>query len=102
MCASNAIEHTYRYPYSSQLLDVYDKPLLQLAKAQTHDKFPYFFEGRILQPRIAAQLLSTVAKVVETRYYIPPNMLNRIIMERDPVVTAGAGMLRFEGFSACC
>ncbi|RYD63175.1 MAG: SWIM zinc finger family protein, partial [Verrucomicrobiaceae bacterium] len=29
-------------------------------------------------------------------------MLKRILAERDPVVTCGGGMLRFEGFSACC
>src|SRR5262249_29270532 len=66
------------------------------------DSFPYFFEGRVLQPRTTAQLLTTLARVVSTRYYMPPNMVARILLERDPVVTAGAGMLRFEGFSACC
>lgn len=29
-------------------------------------------------------------------------MLKRLILERDPVITSGGNMLRFEGFSACC
>jgi hypothetical protein len=29
-------------------------------------------------------------------------MLEKMIAARDPVITSGGGMLRFEGFSACC
>jgi hypothetical protein len=102
MAAPTAIEHTYRYPFASQLVETAGTSMLQLATSQRGDLFPYFFEGKILHPRATAELLTTLAKVVSSRYYIPPNMLNRILLERDPVVTAGAGILRFEGFSACC
>ncbi|AGC48099.1 hypothetical protein MYSTI_06826 [Myxococcus stipitatus DSM 14675] len=30
-----------------------------------------------------------------------PAMLHRILLEADPVVTCGCGMLRFEGVSGC-
>ena len=40
--------------------------------------------------------------MVETRFYTPPGMLRRILFQRDPVITCGGGILRLEGFSACC
>lgn len=46
-------------------------------------------------------MLLTLSQIVGTRFYIPPNMLKRLIAERDPVITSGDGALRFEGFSAC-
>lgn len=97
---AGVVEHTYRYPFGSRLLESAD-PQLQLATSQSGGVFPHFFQGRVLQPRITALLLSSIARVVSTRYYIPPNVL-RSLTQRDPVVTAGAGMLRFEGFSICC
>jgi hypothetical protein len=58
---------------------------------------PFFFDGRVLQPHVAAGMLLTLAKVVSTRFWMPhnPAML-------DPVVTSSEEMLRFEGFSSCC
>lgn len=47
-------------------------------------------------------MLRAISQIVSTRFYVPPGMLRRIIVERDPVVTSGGGILRFEGFSACC
>jgi hypothetical protein len=44
----------------------------------------------------------TLAQVVRTRYYTPPRMVQRWIQQSDPVITCGGGLLRFEGFSACC
>jgi hypothetical protein len=40
--------------------------------------------------------------VVGSRFYLPPSMLARILALADPIVTGGGGLLRFEGFSACC
>ena len=40
--------------------------------------------------------------VVQTRFYTPPGVVQRLIQQRDPVITCGGGMLRLEGFSACC
>ena len=39
---------------------------------------------------------------MRTRYYTPPGMVQRLIQQSDPVITCGGGLLRFEGFSACC
>ncbi len=102
MAGSAGIEYTYRYPFNSQLVEASGASNLFLATSQSDGVFPYFFEGRILRPRLTAQLLTALAKVVSTRFYIPPNLLKKLMAERDPIVTAGAGILRFEGFSACC
>ncbi|MBK7006978.1 MAG: hypothetical protein IPH37_19160 [Burkholderiales bacterium] len=63
---------------------------------------PHFFEGRLHQPQLVAQLLSAVHLLVGSRFFTPANSVRQAIALADPVVTAGAGMLRFEGFSACC
>ena len=75
---------------------------MQLATSGGGAEFPYFFQGRLKQPRVTAQALRGLAKVVGSRFHLPPAMLKRILAQRDPVVTSGGGMLRFEGFSACC
>src|SRR5262249_49873042 len=75
---------------------------LQLATSGGAAPFPYFFQGQLKRPRLTAQLLRALAKVVTTRFHIPPAMLRKILLTRDPVVTSGGGLIRFEGFSACC
>lgn len=40
--------------------------------------------------------------VVQTRFHVPAAMLQRILIEADPVVTCSDDRLRFEGFSGCC
>jgi SWIM zinc finger len=61
-----------------------------------------FFRGYLTAPRRGADLALLLAHVVETRFYTPPGMLQRLILQRDPVITCGGGILRLEGFSACC
>jgi len=63
---------------------------------------PPFFQGYLAAPRRSADLALTLAHVAATRFYTPPGMLQRLILQRDPVITSGGGMLRLEGFSACC
>ena len=63
---------------------------------------PYFFDGKLLSPRRSADLLLALHQVVQSRFYIPPAMLARILREADPVVTSGGERLRFEVFSSCC
>lgn len=99
--ADSAISYDYIYPYSSELVSEENGERLRLAASKIEDKFPYFFEGEILQPNVTAQMLLNLSKIVTTRFHYPPNMLRRIIDERDPVITSGGGFLRFEGFSAC-
>ncbi len=47
-------------------------------------------------------MLTAVHLVVGARFFTPPNSVARAIALADPVVTAGGGILRFEGFSSCC
>lgn len=54
-----------------------------------------FFWGRLRDSWLAARGLSTLAKVVASRFVPQSAAL------RDPIVTAGAGLLRFEAFSSC-
>ena len=58
-----------------------------------------FFRGYLAAPRRGADLALTLAHVVETRFYTPPGMLQRIIAQRDPVITCGGGKLRLNGDS---
>jgi hypothetical protein len=54
------------------------------------------------RPLRAADLLRGLVQVVQSRFYVPPAMLARILALADPVVTCGDEVLRFEAFSACC
>ena len=90
----------YHYLHASALRATATGPQLALASS-TADAHPHFFSGRFLQPRLVAELLSTVQRTVAARFYTPANTLAKAIALADPIVTAGAGLLRFEGFSAC-
>ena len=100
--SSAAIEHTYRYAFASGVRENAEGGRLQLATSGGPTQFPYFFQGQLKQPRLSALLLRTLSKVVASRFHIPAAMLRRILATRDPVVTSGGGLIRFEGFSGCC
>ncbi|PRY15326.1 SWIM zinc finger family protein [Kineococcus rhizosphaerae] len=57
---------------------------------------PWFFEGSVRHPAVAARGLLAVAAVARTRCGTP-----RTRTFHDPVVTADGTALRFESFSAC-
>lgn len=61
-----------------------------------------FSRARVLEPRAVAMTMPLVSDVVRSRHHIPAAMLERILIEADPVLTWGAGVLRVEGFSSCC
>ena len=92
------LQHTDRYsaPSAANASGIF------LAASSSAASRAPFFLGRLVQPRRGADLALTLAHVVETRFYTPPGMLQRIILQRDPVITCGGGILRLEGFSACC
>ncbi len=100
--SSAAIEHTYRYAFASNLAPAAAGGRVQLATSGGRAEFPYFFQGQLKHPRLTALLLRTLSKVVMTRFHIPAVMLRKILATRDPVVTSGGGLIRFEGFSGCC
>jgi hypothetical protein len=91
-----AVEHLDRYngPSSAGASGIF------LAASSSTVSAP-FFRGYLAAPRRGADLALTLAHVVETRFYTPPGMLQRLIRQRDPVITCGGGLLRLEGFSAC-
>lgn len=100
---SSAIYQTLAYGFQSSLDEQQGagQAHLKLATSIREARYPYFFEGQVLQARSVAMMLLTLSQIVSSRFFIPPNMLKRLLLERDPVITCGVGALRFEGFSAC-
>jgi SWIM zinc finger len=101
MGAALKLDYTYRYAHPSQMTQTGPELGLHLAtfggagtEAAEH---PFFFDGRMRQPHVVANMLLTLAKVVSTRFWMP---LNPALL--DPVVTSSEELLRFEGFSSCC
>lgn len=97
-----SVDHLYRYASSSNLVQEDAGLRVQLHTSGGAADFPYFFQGALRRPRQTAQLLRVLSNVVKSRFHLPPAMLKKILATRDPVVTSGGGLLRFEGFSACC
>lgn len=97
-----AIDHTYRYLQPSVLEPARTGSHLRLATSTGSEEHPHFFDGRLTEPRRTGQLLRSLANLVGTRFFTPPNMVERLIRQADPVVTAGGGIVRFEVFSECC
>jgi hypothetical protein len=99
----DAVDYSYRYPFPSAVELAGGEGRLRLAAAQPGaSPAAHFYRGRLRNPVEAAQLLLTLAKVAQSRFYTPPGMVQRLIREADPVVTAGGDRLRFEAFSLCC
>jgi hypothetical protein len=96
-----AIEYAYSYAFPSELTGAGGLRHLHLATSGGTEAHPYFFEGRLAQPRRTADLLLAVSLVSRTRFFVPGAMLRRILQAADPVVTAGGERLRFEAFSVC-
>ncbi|WP_028103035.1 SWIM zinc finger family protein [Pseudoduganella violaceinigra] len=94
------LAHAYQYAFPSAISDT-GRPHLTLATSNAAER-PHFFEGRLLQPRLCADLLTAVHLIVGSRFFLPANSLAKVLALADPVVTSGGGILRFEGFSGCC
>ncbi len=103
--AGPALAYDYRYQYPSLLEEGHGSAgaSLRLATCSAgSERHPHFFEGRLLRPGRAAELLRTLVEVVQSRFHIPAATLARILALADPIVTGSGELLRFEGFSACC
>jgi hypothetical protein len=59
------------------------------------NNIPCFFWGSLTDPYLTAKCWTTLSKVVRSSFGPIPASL------RDPIVSAGAERLRFEGFSSC-
>jgi predicted nucleic acid-binding Zn finger protein len=102
--AGPALAYEYRYQHPSTLEAMPSGARLRLAtfggQGEAH---PHFFEGRLVHPGRAAELLRSLVDVVQSRFYLPAAMLARVRgLLADPVVTGNGELLRFEGFSGCC
>lgn len=75
---------------------------VRLATCGGAEDHPFFFRGKLLRPRRTADLLRGLVQVVQSRFYIPPAALARILALADPIVTCADEVLRFEAFSGCC
>lgn len=95
-----ALAHAFRYLEPSTFREG-TAPRLVLATSAPGDRHPHFFEGRMRRPQLVAQLLSAVHLIVGSRFFTPANTVARAVQLADPIVTAGGGWLRFEGFSSC-
>ena len=94
--------HTYRYAEASSLAFAGGTRLKLATSSPGAVPNPHFFDGALHRPQLAAQLLSAVHLLVGSRFFTPANSVGLAVALADPVVTSGAGMLRLEGFSACC
>ncbi|HCR77034.1 MAG TPA: hypothetical protein DIW37_11655 [Chryseobacterium sp.] len=56
---------------------------------------PCFFWGTLTEPFLTSRCLLVLSKVVRSSFTPIPSRL------RDPIVSAGTDLLRFEGFSSC-
>ncbi|WP_410612180.1 SWIM zinc finger family protein [Amycolatopsis sp. lyj-109] len=75
---------------------------LLLAPPERATEAPAIFDG-LLDPGVqAAQALLVLGRIARTRFYLPPNMVRRMIAESDPVFSADGQTLRAESFSPCC
>lgn len=91
---------SYLYPAPSTLLREAGEETLLLSQyngVEVQD-VPCFFWGAVKNPLVASRCLLTLSQVVASSFYLSPSALARL---RDPIVTAGKGCLRFEGFSQC-
>ena len=96
-----AIDHVYDYALPSVLASGAN-PHLQLSTSGGEAPHPFFFVGRLTQPKRTASAMLTLSRIARSRFHIPAAMLARLIREADPVVTCSVDRLRMESFSACC
>src|SRR5215470_16132323 len=94
---SAALDFTYRYAFPSRVEPSgRGAPRLSLATCNADHAHPYFFAGRLRQPRMVGEMLYVLSDVVRTHFFLPrPAHL-------DPVLTSNETVLRLEGFSGCC
>ncbi|WP_141217512.1 SWIM zinc finger family protein [Siphonobacter sp. BAB-5385] len=93
--------YTYHYANASALKIHSASPFLSLAafnEDSLEEDIPCYFWGSLLDPYVTARAFMTLSKVVRSRFTL--SAAERSAM-RDPIVTAGAGLMRLEAFSGC-
>ena len=92
----------YDYSFASSLESTAQNRHLKLATSGGQAKHPYFFSGRLLQPKQTADLLLELSVISRTRFFSPGELRERMIAAADPVVTSDGNQLRLEVFTVCC
>src|SRR5258708_3361698 len=100
--AGITLQYSYRYEHPSEISWSDHGAQVSLSTFGLGSQPDLFFRGSLVQPRLTADLLLALVRVVQSRFHLPANMLAKILALADPVVTCGENRLRFEAFSACC
>ncbi|MDR2222306.1 MAG: SWIM zinc finger domain-containing protein [Flavobacteriaceae bacterium] len=72
--------------------------LAKYSEIQKNTDAPCFFWGSVKHPFIMSRCLIALSNVVKSSFSLSPAELSKL---KDPIVTAGDGRVRFEGFSHC-
>ena len=103
LVAEAAVEHVYSYPFASAASPVPRGVRLAVATSGGDaEREPIFYNGALVNPLHVARLLIAVSGIAAARFYVPPRMLQRILLAADPVVLSDGERLRFEALSSCC
>jgi hypothetical protein len=95
---SDTITYQYEIPSGLSKAGSFDELFLaKYSEVQKKDA-PCFFWGRLTNPYLTARCLINLSNVVKSSFSLSPFQM---AMLKDPVVTAGNGKIRFEGFSHC-
>ena len=92
---------TYKYNNPSQYIKTGTGEELFLSKyseIQKNTDAPCFFWGNVNNPFIMSRCLVTLSNIVKSNFHLSAIELSKL---QDPIVTAGNGYVRFEGFSHC-
>ena len=91
--------YNYQRPSSLVKKDISEELFLaRYSEIQKKTDAPCFFWGNVSQPFILARCLIALSNIVKSSFNLSPFQM---AMLKDPIVTAGNGRLRFEGFSHC-
>jgi hypothetical protein len=99
---SSAVNFSYAYRFASTVAEKSEGQDLKLATFGGIERNPYFFDGRLLNPRVTADVLLALSAISRTRFFSPGLIRERMLAAADPVVTCDGERLRFEVFSVCC
>ena len=95
---TDTITYQYRTASSISKSNQFEQLTLANYSEVLPQEAPCFFWGKLTNPYITARCLITLSNVVQSSFNLSPF---QIALLKDPIVTAGNGKIRFEGFSHC-
>lgn len=96
--SSNALNYQYNGLSSLQKIENQESLFLSKFNEDKKGSADCFFWGSLKDPFPLARCLITLSKTVQSSFSLSPFQLALL---KDPIVTAGNEMIRFEGFSHC-